>query len=87
MNEFERELENHLFKMLKGSVRGWIDVDIINDTLNVSIKNRDFKFDMKFDNVTSDIVHGVESSHSYYNKIVRRYTDFIISVNKSKYFY
>lgn len=87
MNEFERELTNHLFKMLKGTVRGWIDVDIINDTLNISIKNGDIKFDMKFDNVTSDIVHGVESSRSYYNKVIRRYKDFIDSVNKCKYFY
>lgn len=87
MNEFERELKNHLFKMLKGSVRGWINVDIINDTLNVSIKNEDIKFNMKFDNVTYDIVHGVESSRSYYNKVIRRYHDFIDSVIKTKYFY
>ena len=87
MNEFERELKNHLFKMLKGSVRGWIDVDIINDTLNVSIKNEDVKFRIKFDNVTYEIVHGVESSHSYYNKVIRRYQDFLISVNRCKYFY
>lgn len=87
MNDFERELTNHLFKMLKGTVRGWIDVDIKNDTLYISIKNEDVIFNMKFDNVTYDIVHGVESSHSYYNKTIRRYKDFIDSVNKSKYFY
>ena len=87
MNEFELELTKHLFKMLKNTVRGWIDVVIINDTLNVSIKNGDIKFDMKFDNVTSDIVHGVESSRSYYNKVIRRYQAFVISVTESKYFY
>lgn len=87
MNEFERELKNHLFKMLKGCVRGWIDVDIINDTLNISIKNGDVKFNMKFDDVAYDIVHGIESSYSYYNKVIRRYQDFIMSVNKCKYFY
>ena len=87
MNELERELTNYLFKMLKGSVRGWIDVDIKNDTLYISIKNNDVKFNTKFDNVTYNIVHGVESSHSYYNKIIRRYRDFITSVNESKYFY
>ena len=87
MNEFERELKNHLFKMLKGSVRGWIDVDIINDTLNISIKNGDIKFNMKFDNVAYDIVHGIKSSYSYYDKTILSYKDFIGSVNKSKYFY
>lgn len=87
MNEFEKELKNHLFKMLKGTVRGWIDVDIINDTLNVSIKNGNIKFNIKFDNVAYDIVHGVESSHSYYNKVIRRYQTFVISTTESKYFY
>ena len=76
MNDYEKNITDNIYKILRNKIIGKVTVYVNDDTLYMIAQNGDFKYVMKEDGFADKVYHGLNSTYEAY-VFCKNYSEFI----------